>query len=253
MGDMPLAEAMIKEASRAGADYAKFQTWRVDRLKPGSWDTDGRRQIYEKAQLSHDKHLYLIDACARHQIRFLSSVFSVPDAEYLHSLGQKAIKIPSFEVANIPLLEYVSTHFDKIFLSLGTASVEDIQVAVKILPKSTTYMHCVSAYPCKLSTINLPRLRHLQNMGLTVGFSDHTQGIEASVLSLSYNPVCIEKHFTTDHDLPGRDNKFAILPEELESLRKFINAYKDVSIDHGLDFQDIEADSRNNYRGRFNG
>ena len=71
MGDMNIAEKMIKEASESGADYAKFQTWNVNRLKAGSWDNDGRREIYEKAMLTEELHIFLIDICKKYNINFM--------------------------------------------------------------------------------------------------------------------------------------------------------------------------------------
>ena len=81
MGDMDLANKMIQEASNSGADIAKFQTWKVDRLKNGDWDNDGRREIYIKAELSEEKHKFLIQSCRDKSIKFMSSAFSVEDAE----------------------------------------------------------------------------------------------------------------------------------------------------------------------------
>ena len=77
MGDMNLATEMIKKAKSSGADYAKFQSWKVSRLKSGEWDIDGRRKIYENAELSKEKHLFLIEECKKNEINFLSSAFAV--------------------------------------------------------------------------------------------------------------------------------------------------------------------------------
>ena len=96
MGDMNIAQKMIEAAAQNGADYAKFQTWSVDRLKAGEWDQDGRRQIYEKAELNREDHITLMEMCSANQIEFLSSVFSIKDAELLRSLGVREVKIPSF-------------------------------------------------------------------------------------------------------------------------------------------------------------
>lgn len=253
MGDMQLASTMVREASLAGAHYAKFQTWQVSRLKPGSWDTDGRRQIYEGAELSLQDHEYLIEQCSKFNIQFLSSVFSVPDAILLNSLGINSVKIPSFESTNLELLRYVAENFENIIISVGTATLDEIKTASDILPSSATFMHCVSSYPCHLNQINLPRISHIQSLGLNAGFSDHTQGITASVLALGYNPAFIEKHFTVDQNLPGRDNKFAILPSQLKELSSYVQAFEEVTVDHGIEYQLCESDSRQNYRGRFDG
>ena len=127
MGDMDLAEKMIKAASDSGAGYAKFQTWSTSRLKSGEWDNDGRRQIYEKAELSVKDHEYLIDVCKKYKIQFLSSCFSVEDARLLKNLNQKKIKIPSMEIRNHKLIEYCIDEFDYLFISTGTANKEDLE------------------------------------------------------------------------------------------------------------------------------
>tara|TARA_B100000212_G_scaffold198344_1_gene149636 strand:- start:1199 stop:2008 length:810 start_codon:yes stop_codon:yes gene_type:complete len=255
MGDMELASEMIKAAKDSGSSFAKFQSWKVDRLKDGEWDNDGRREIYENAELSKQKHLFLIEECRKNKIEFLSSAFAVDDAKLLYSLNCKKIKIPSFEVNNFELLEYCKNNFSTIFISTGTANKKEIENLYKFFNNwqgNLIVMHCVSAYPCDSKTINLPRINHLRDYFENVGFSDHTQGIYSSISSISLKPKAIEKHFTTNHDLPGRDNKFAILPEEMKELSKFIDIFENSMHDHGIDFQDIEIQSREEYRGRFN-
>ena len=101
MGDMNLAKEMIKAAKESGADFAKFQTWSVDRLKPGPWNEDGRIEIYKKAELTRENHEELISYCKEVEIEFMSSVFSIADAQLLVDLGIKTVKIPSMECRNI--------------------------------------------------------------------------------------------------------------------------------------------------------
>ena len=256
MGDMDLAREMIKKASENGATIAKFQTWKVSRLKPGEWDLDGRREIYNKAELSIDNHKFLLSCCKEFDIEFMSSAFSIPDAQLLLKLGCSKVKIPSFEVANYDLLKFCKLNFSKIFISTGTATKIEIEKLARLFEdfkKDLVVMHCVSAYPCEASFINLPRILKLNKYFKQVGFSDHTQGIMAAMASLKYSPVAIEKHFTIDKNLPGRDNKFAILPEELNSLSKYLEMFNDFDKDNGLDYIEQETSSRDSYRGRFNG
>jgi len=253
MGDMVLAESMVREAANAGASWAKFQTWSVKRLTTGPWDKDGRRQIYEKAELTLEKHLNLINICNKYGISFLSSSFSVDDSKLLLSLGQKAVKIPSFEVSNKELLKHACSNFNEVFISTGTATqVEIIDLKSLVDLELTTILHCVSCYPCPIDSINLPRIAYLKSQFKSVGFSDHTPGIMAAIFSLSYDINIIEKHFTVDHNLPGRDNKFAILPHELADLTSQISNYAKASKDLGVDFQPSESETRKIYRGRFN-
>ena len=95
MGDMSLAKEMIVAAAENGADFAKFQTWSVKRLKSGDWDVDGRREIYEKAELTLDQHLELKHYCNDNDIEFISSVFSLDDLELYKKVTNKTIKIPN--------------------------------------------------------------------------------------------------------------------------------------------------------------
>ena len=256
MGDMALAEKMIIKAKESGCKIAKFQTWNVSRLKDGEWDNDGRREIYNNAELSIEDHYFLKDTCLKNSIQFLSSAFSIKDAELLKKINCKSVKIPSFEVSNKDLLIFCKNNFQKIYISTGTASEKEIielEQTFKSWEGDLIVMHCVSAYPCNSENINLPRINHLRKYFKNVGFSDHTQGIKTTISSLIMNPVAIEKHFTIDKNLPGRDNKFAILPNEMKFLNEYIIEMNNALIDHGISYQSIETPSREFYRGRFDG
>ena len=119
------------------------------------------------------------------------------------------------------------------------------------LPK-IVLMHCVSSYPCQIEDANLSRIKYLRSLCPKVGYSDHVQGIEAARIALEYGIEVIEKHFTIDNNLPGRDNKFAILPNLFNQIAHFRDNLKKMSIDRGLELQDCEKDIYNNYRGRWN-
>ena len=233
-GDMQLAKQMAKAAQKSGATYAKYQTWSVNRLKPGSWDNDGRRQIYEKAELSRENHIELINYCNKIGIKFLSSVFSINDAELLVELGCKEVKIPSFES--------------------GTSTFNEIEHSTTFMNTADWYiLHCVSTYPCLPTQANLLRMNRLKDLGFEVGYSDHIQGIESAKVAIGEGARVVEKHFTINNNLPGRDNKFAILPRQMEDLTNFIKLREEMFMSYGDDFQKSELDSRINYAGRFNG
>ena len=254
MGDMKLAKEMILAAKKSGCDFAKFQTWSVERLKSGVWDTDGRREIYENAELDLDKHLDLKNYCDEVDIGFMSSVFSIEDAKLLKQVVTDYVKIPSFESRNKELIHYCLKHFKHLLISTGTSTYNEVRSIVVNLPSDRyTLLHCVSSYPCKFDIVNLPRITKLKQLSKTIGFSDHSQGIESSVLSLGMGVNFIEKHFTTDNDLPGRDNKFAVLPSDMKRLSDYITISEKVMDNKGMDYQECETDSRENYTGRFNG
>jgi len=255
-GDMELAKKMIKAASKSKATYAKFQTWSVNRLKPGEWDTDGRREIYEKAELSKKNHIEIIKCCEENNIKFLSSVFSIPDAQLLIELGCNVVKIPSFESRNIELIQFCDKNFDIVFMSTGTSTIDEIKESSIHFKKTDWFlMHCVSTYPCDYNMANLPKMFELQKThGIDkVGYSDHIQGIESAKIAIAYGAKVIEKHFTIDNTLPGRDNKFATLPNELLDLSNYISYIDQMLISWGNGYQDGEKNSREHYAGRFNG
>jgi len=253
-GDIELAKKFIVSAKKNGADYAKFQTWSTSRLKNGSWDNDGRREIYEKAELSKKDHLELINCCQENNINFLSSVFSIPDAELLKDLNCSIVKIPSFESRNKELISFCDDNFNELIMSCGTSTFEEIKESVSLIKKSKLFlMHCVSVYPGEYFEANIPKMIKLKSLCDNVGLSDHIEGVESSKVAIGEGAVIIEKHFTIDKTLPGRDNKFAILPPQLKDLTDYIRNRDLMLQDLGAGYNNKEEDSRTNYTGRFNG
>jgi sialic acid synthase SpsE len=114
-------------------------------------------------------------------------------------------------------------------------------------------MHCVSTYPLDPKNANILKIDELNKLFKWVGYSDHMQGVESAKVALEFGVHAIEKHFTIDNELPGRDNKFAILPIELNDLSKYLKLRRDMMIWRGSDYQESESDSRLNYTGRFDG
>lgn len=252
MGDMELAKRMIVAAKESGADYAKFQTWSVKHLKPGPWDKDGRLEIYNKAEITKDKHHLLKQYCDDEGISFLTSIFNVKDVDWLSELNGKIIKVPSHEVNNSKLIEELDGKFESILVSTGASKWNEIEhVRNLILESKFILMHCVSAYPCNPENINLERINDLKTISKEVGYSGHSPEIYDAIASMEYGVSYIEKHFTIDKTLPGRDNEFALLPSELKTICDYRDRYLDMKIYHGKDFQSIESDVVENYRGRW--
>ena len=254
MGDMTLAERMIDDAKQAGASIAKFQYWNPKKLKSGPWDNDGRREIYEKAALDESKIRILKDMCKSADINFLLSAFNVDDAIFIKDLGNSIIKIPSHETHNIKLHEYAASNFEKCFVSLGAAKEEEVTCASEIYNKYSddwVAMHCVSSYPLDISKSNLSRLKWLGSLSKQIGYSDHTESIMVPAFAVMLGATVIEKHFTSDKSLPGRDNKFALVKEEFKLMVENIENAKMCLINHGNSLQDVEQDTYHNYRGRW--
>ena len=254
MGDMDLARRMITESVNNGADMVKFQTWSVDRLKDGPWDEDGRLEIYKKAELTKDNHFELLEYCNDLNIPFFTSVFSVEDAELLSEVQTERVKIASFEARNPALLTYCDSKFDTMYISTGTTTVDEIKESLKYIKTSNVVLlHCVSSYPLEYANANLPRINSLEKLCDRVGYSDHTFGVEGSKAALEYDVEVIEKHFTIDHDLPGRDNKFAILPHELKELSDYIRLREEMNVNHGNGYLECEEEAREVMTGRVDG
>ena len=256
MGNMKLAKKMIIEAKKNGADFVKFQTWSVSNLKNGPWDNDGRRRIYIKAELTKKKHEILREFCVKKKIKFLTSVFNEKDINWLSKLSNYAIKIPSHEVYNIELIKSSLNKFKYVIISTGAAKWYEILKIQKLKnklnkQKKVCILHCVSTYPCELKNANLKRINSLKKLFKNVGYSGHCEGIQDGVASSSFDIKLIEKHFTINKKLPGRDNKFAILPNELKELSDYYNSKILMEIDRGKNLQKSELDTFKNYRGRW--
>ena len=252
MGDMALAKEMIASAVSSGADIVKFQTWSESDLGEGLWNDDGRREIYKQAELSENDHIDLKATCESFGVEFLTSIFNVKHLKFLESLELQSIKIPSHEIYNLELITAVVTKFDKILLSAGACTFDEINKSVLVIPlDQLVLMHCVSSYPLDPENVNFPKFEKLKKLSNIMGYSGHLKGIEDAIVAICKGAIFVEKHFTVDQSLPGRDNENAILPEDLKKLSDFRDIYEKMNIDKGLDVQDVELDIFNNYRGRW--
>jgi sialic acid synthase SpsE len=252
LGDLDLACEMISSASESGADYVKFQFWNENNLKEGEWDNDGRREIYKKAQLTIEKYNKLRDFAQSKKIQCFTSVFSLPDMNIIHSNGDQIIKIPSHEAYNIQMIEEALSKFDKVLLSVGAISLKELNQIEKFKNfENLVVLHCVSSYPLIANNVNLPKISYLQNIYQNVGYSGHYDGIDDAVMAMMMGAQIIEKHFSLDKNLPGRDNKFALMPHDLKKLCSFRDNLLLMNEDKGLDVQESELGIIKNYRGRW--
>lgn len=253
IGDMELAKKMILKSKECGADFVKFQTWSASKLKPGEWDNDGRREIYEKAELSKEKHVELYSYCKQAGIKFMTSIFNHSDIENLPPNYTGCIKIPSTEIVNLRLIEMCKERFDHIIVSTGASSVNEVSSVLDLCQNKCTLMHCVSMYPCALKYANLKRILYLKLLTDNVGYSDHTEGSLASIYAISNGCKFVEKHFTTDSSLPGRDNKFAATPNIMSEICQARDLINCMTSNFTPNYQKNEDTVRAFYRGRWGG
>jgi len=253
LGNIKLAEKFIKSAAINGADYCKFQTWSVKNLKKGAWDLDGRRKIYEKAQLTEEDHLKLKKLCKKYNVKFLTSVFNKKDITFLKRINRECIKIPSHEIYNLDLIKEAIRSFKTVLVSAGAATWQEILKITKLkdYKKKVILMHCVSSYPLDVTNVNFPKFHELKKISKYVGYSGHFSEIDDAILAISLGASFVEKHFTINKKLPGRDNKFAILPAELKKICNYRDNFYFMNINKGKNVQKCEMDIFKHYRGRW--
>lgn len=252
LGNLDLAKKMIKSAHQNGCKHVKFQLWDPKNLKRGPWDKDGRREIYNKAYLSNENYFALYKYCKLLNIDCFASVFSTHDYERLKEVSNKLIKIPSLEAYDLKIIKKSLNEFETVILSTGALRYKELKELERFSScKNLIVLHCVSIYPLNHENSNFAKFFYLKKKFKRVGYSGHCSGIEDALFAISNGAICIEKHFTTNQKLEGRDNKFAILPKELNYLCNFFELKKKMMIDFGLDLQDLERDIYKNYRGRW--
>jgi N,N'-diacetyllegionaminate synthase len=252
LGSMYLAEKMIVAASKSGADFCKFQTWSESYLKKGPWDKDGRRQIYKKAQLSYEDHIFLKKVCKKNNVEFLTTVFNINDVDWLSRINPDFIKIGSPEIYNVELIQKCLKKFKNIFLSTGASKWNELQKLKKLKMKNKLVLfHNVSSYPCEVENINMPKIKHLKKISKRIGYSGHLNGVNDAIFAICKGAEYIEKHFTINQNLPGRDNKFSILPKDLKLISNFRNDYLKMNKFKGLNLQNCEKDTFHLARGRW--
>ena len=235
-GDMAKAKALIDKGAEAGVDYVKFQTFKAGNLvtkqakraayqDKNTQDNDSQYEMLKKLELSQAVHQELIDYCAQKGVQFLSTGFDVESLEFLARLGITIAKVPSGEITNLPYLRKVASLFPEVILSTGMATIIEIKDAVKVLTDNgvnkdkITVLHCNTEYPTPMEDVNLRAMLHIQQkVGVAIGYSDHTLGIEVPIAAVALGATVIEKHFTLDKTLPGPDHKASLEPDELKAM-----------------------------------
>ena len=219
LGDLDRAKEMVVAAADAGADIAKFQSYRGADVSPD----DEERDWFTEVELSDDAHVELAEVARSKGIEFLSAPFTVERARFLvEELGLSAVKVASSEMLNGALLGYLDGRVDTVYLSTGLADLDEVRVAVDRLSNvgDVVVMHCVTQYPLRDEDANLRAIRTLAEAFPThrIGYSDHTIGLTAPLLAVALGASVVEKHFTLDRSLPGTDHVLSVEPAELAQL-----------------------------------
>lgn len=229
------ALASVRAAKAAGADAIKIQTYTADtitldcdaqdfQVKSGTiWDGVTLHQLYEQAYTPWEWHKAIFDEAKRIGIDCFSTPFDKTAVDFLNELGNPIYKIASFEITDIPLIEYAASKHKPMVISTGIATPDDIQAALdacrKVGNDDITLLHCVSSYPAPLESVHLRTMMDMaERYGVRVGLSDHTMGSDVAIAAVAIGATMIEKHFILDRAIGGPDASFSMEPNDFAAM-----------------------------------
>jgi pseudaminic acid synthase len=233
--DLALAKQTIKAIKESGADAVKFQTYTADSMTldingvdfeanpEGIWAGKKLYDLYTDASLPYEWHKELADYAMSLGLEWLSSPFDKAAVDFLETLDCPKYKIASFEIQDIPLIEYTASKGKPMIISTGIALKEDIELAIDTCKKAgnndITILKCTTAYPAPYEEINLNTIPLFQKeFDVKVGLSDHTMGSVVPMGAVAFGAQVVEKHFILDRDLGGADSSFSMNPEEFKFM-----------------------------------
>ncbi len=233
-GSLERALELIHVAKDAGADCVKIQTYTADtmtidchneyfQIEKGTWEGENLYGLYQKAYTPWEWQEQLRDDAAKVGIDFLSTPFDPRSVDFLEDLGVYFYKIASFELVDIPLLEYVAAKNKPIIMSTGMGTLEEIQEAVDAIystgNRQLALMKCSSAYPAKPEEMNLRTMQDLkERFGVPVGLSDHSMGAFSAATAVAMGANLIEKHFCISRAVKNPDSSFSMEPQEFREM-----------------------------------
>jgi len=236
-GSIKIAKKLIDVSKKAGADYVKFQTFKTNKLLNQSATLANYQKKNTKFKSTHDllnkyeftykNFLELKNYCIKKKIKFLSTPFDLESLNILRKLKVNIIKISSGDFTNLHLIDK-SLNFKKIILSTGLSDENEITQILEFIKKKKKLnniflLHCNTDYPTKPRDVNLLSMLYLkEKYNVDTGFSDHSEGITASIAAASLGAKIIEKHITLGRDMEGPDHKSSIEPDEFKEMVRHI-------------------------------
>jgi len=238
-GSLENALAHIKAAKLTGADAIKLQTYTADtitidaknddfRLKQGTiWDGKYLHELYKEAYTPWEWHQQIFEAAKAEGLICFSSPFDFTAVDLLEELKAPAYKIASFEITDIPLIEYTASKGKPIIISTGIAEEEDIELAVAACKRAGNHqiilLKCTSSYPAPINEANMIMIPDLaKRFGVMAGLSDHTMGATVPIVATAFGAKVIEKHFIIDRTIGGPDASFSMNVEEFTAMVKAV-------------------------------
>ena len=233
-GKLENALEIVRQAAKAGADCVKIQTYTADtmtidcdneyfRIKGGLWDGYKLYDLYREASTPWEWQERIKQECEACGVDFLSTPFDRTAVDFLEEIGCEAYKIASFELVDIPLIEYAASKGKPMIISCGMGSIEEIQDALDACKRQgnerVVLMKCCSEYPANYSDMNLATIADMrERFGVPVGLSDHSMGSIGAVVGVSLGAQVVEKHFCLSRAIKNPDCEFSMEPEEFAEM-----------------------------------
>ncbi len=245
--DIDIAKQTIKAAKEAGADGVKLQTYTADTLtidcdnayftlNTGTiWDGRTLYNLYQEAYTPWEWHKELMEYAHSLGLIFFSTPFDTTAVDFLESLNVPAYKVASFEIMDIPLIEYMALKKKPMVISTGIGTLSDIEEAVeacrRVGNEEILLMKCTSAYPAQVDEAQLKTMPNMkETFNVEVGVSDHTLGITVPVVAVALGARMIEKHFILDRNVGGPDSSFSLTPS---MFREMVDAVRETEASLG--------------------
>lgn len=237
-GNIDTAIETIRAAKRAGADCIKFQTYTADTITIDSnkedflikgtiWEGKNLYKLYQEAYTPWEWHEELFKVAKEEDLVCFSSPFDKTAVDFLETLNVPAYKIASFEITDIPLIEYVASKGKPVIISTGIAELEDIELALdacyRMGNKDVALLKCTSSYPAPIEEANMCMVKDLaERYNVISGLSDHTMGATVPIVATIFGAKIIEKHFILDRSIGGPDASFSMNEAEFTQMVKAV-------------------------------
>lgn len=232
-GSLENALKIVREAAKAGADCLKIQTYTADsltidcdnryfKISNGLWNGSKLYDLYTDAGTPYEWQLRIKEECEMFGMDFLSTPFDCDAVDFLESIGCEAYKIASFEIVDIPLIEYVAKKHKPIIISCGMASIEEIQEAITacytVGNQQVVLLKCCSEYPARLEDMHLSNIPDMRRrFHLPIGLSDHSEGSFAPIVAVAMGACVVEKHVRIK-GIESADSAFSMDMEEFAMM-----------------------------------
>ncbi len=236
--DKKIAIESIKAAKRAGADCIKLQTYTPDTMTINSnkedftikgtiWNNKNYYKLYNEAYTPWKWHKELFSIAKKEGLVCFSTPFDKSSVDFLENLSVPAYKISSFEITDIPLIEYIASKGKPIIISTGIATLDDITLAINTIKKNHNnqiiLLKCTSSYPAPIDEANLCMIKNFsKRFGVISGVSDHTIGHTVPLVAIAFGAKVIEKHFIIDRSIGGPDSSFSMNEKEFAEMVKLV-------------------------------